>query len=290
MKKIHYIILTSIFLLNAQVASASLAISPGEANPTMHFVIEAGQSYMGEVIVFNKYDVTKTIVVSSVDSIRSPSGSLLPLANYDEKKGVGLWTSFNNTTKYEIPGSDNITIPFTLSIPSDTPIGTYGGALTVKEEIDKSSQNGDVSFSTRQAYLLTVNVPGETTTDIEISDLKYADIPGNNDLISFKIENNGNSTLLIRHVLSLSDYSGNEIDRFSSEEFYLYKNESFTKTSEIRNEQYIGKFVATLDVEISEYNFVTDEKVPYRNLQLSTTFTKIPWLHLGISLVGFLTI
>ncbi len=109
-----------------------------------------GGSIESRVLIRNTTDQNAVVDVYPVDSVkdfpRTYSGSDFILkARFDQMFSIGKWAHVKDE-KVSVNAYDNVIVPFTLTIPVDTPFGEYSGAIMV-DKLDSVANPTEIQGS-----------------------------------------------------------------------------------------------------------------------------------------------
>lgn len=137
----------------AAAPAASWALSPiGQ----YQYTLAPGATATGAIALVNGQSQTQTLSLYSADMLSIGDGGFAPAPQGAGMTGVGLWLSLGETT-VSVPAETTISVPFTVSVPTDAAPGEYDGAIVATAPGAPGS--GGMGVSTRTALTVAVAVP-----------------------------------------------------------------------------------------------------------------------------------
>lgn len=92
--------------------------------------IKPGESQTDYILINNLSDVEQKLEVSAHDETKTEEGHQTLKTLQDENVFIGKWTSVDKT-EVQIPPGEKERVNITVTIPPDTPLGTYEGGIAV---------------------------------------------------------------------------------------------------------------------------------------------------------------
>jgi len=262
-KTIKTILVTTILLtLGIQTTIASYSIIPNlEAQREFHEQLKPEETKTEEVKIKNNNKTPLKINLYSVDATHSNQGTFALKAKYQDQLHIGKWIKFENNP-YTIPPNTEITIPFTIQIPKNTPPGAYAGGIAA-EAITDNNTHTTVSISTRQIIKLFINIPGKITTKYTWENFKYIPPTKENKYpqFSFSIKNEGNSIIIIEPTITIKGFPFPKTNKITMPQITL-QPKSELKNIQARWNDYPswGIYNATATITISKLDIATNKK------------------------------
>lgn len=205
-------IYTIIPALPVNSQALTFGISPENPNiPYFELTLNPGESVSDTLIAKNFSGETLNLMVEPVDGKTATNGGI----SYDflNKGGPSQWISTTINSKYEIRPYRIQRIPFTISVPLNTPPGEYvAGFLaalvptepTHDPNINESGNNFSVNVVTQIAVHVIIHVPGNEICKVEIKKMD-ATVFGGQWRFSMILNNSGNIHLKGKSNITIVD-------------------------------------------------------------------------------------
>jgi hypothetical protein len=185
------------------------------------YIASPGETITDSIVVTNGSDFDGGAFVQPNDLLYNSGGNITYVQNDVTNTEVGSWISLVEQD-VEVPAGRGLRIPFSLTVPTDTPAGEYAGGITVVPSSDDSGSGG-VGVKVRSGITVYVTVPGDLRVDNNISEISVinpgvdnfvqelndrAFITPENMVVKLIAENNGNMFSQIEGVLRFTFESG----------------------------------------------------------------------------------
>lgn len=132
--------------------------APGDgdrSSGTFNLTVGAGSSVSDAVEVLNFTNEAATFDVYAGGVVATSGGGQAPAAREAEITGAATWVRVNQAT-VEVPPRSAATVPFTISVPEETPVGSHTVALLVEPQ--DSTDTGGVASRTRIGLWIKLEV------------------------------------------------------------------------------------------------------------------------------------
>jgi len=145
------------------VSGAPFGLRPGESGSVplpgghFHYALPAGSTVSDSIVIENLTSSPETLQVFGADLIPLRGGGFGVAQLGQKMLGVGAWLSVQPTAR--LSAFQQLSVPFTLSVPPDTPGGDYAGAIVAQNQ---PGTTPGVAIQTRVALQIQVQVPGTT--------------------------------------------------------------------------------------------------------------------------------
>lgn len=263
----------------AQVSKDSgsgLSISPTRSE----LRIEKGKS---DEVTLTIKNVTRGAIVAKpvVSDFESDNETGEPklLAEQKTRNSASIYSFVKGLSDVELNPGESKNVKYTISIPNDASAGAYYGALTfraVPANVAESEKIGnEVALTANVASLVLVEVPGETTEQIQISSIKALGENGKSGSFftvapktsAITIKNLGNSFAKPFGTITVSDMGGKQVYSYEINNTTPRSN-ILPKTSrvfkdEIKNVNKPGRYTITANVSFGTGGEVISQKVSY---------------------------
>jgi hypothetical protein len=215
------------------------------------YTVNAGDIKQDDAKVSNPTNLPINVEVLGRDGEITSDGAFTVISNSLENQKAGKWIQLDQT-KYNVPGSTAIKVPFKVVVPADTTPGEYYAGLSVIETGDANAQSsGNVTVKTRVAVKMFITVRGDlqantdvkslniidpSDSDFNIERAKYGAIGRENMFVRYEAENIGNLFLRLgtKYKVTLPDGSVSEGEsnqdiapNFGSRKFYIETKQAF---------------------------------------------------------------
>jgi len=189
------------FVLNFYNTSlAGYTVSPGKFQKyeSQNFLLKPTEKATGYITLYN-LDKENSISLSlyTADATKTQTGELTLKNKNEIQNGVSKWIS-PSLNNIDLNAGEYKEIPFDLTVPENTPPGTYIGGLSIETTNTRQPQNeksnGAISL-TRIITMIYIEVPGDKNSSYKLGNFNFKD-----NKFNYYIENNGNT------ILKLSGY------------------------------------------------------------------------------------
>jgi len=189
-------------IIHSWALSPAGSDDPNEAGnrPNLTYTADPGAELPDAVTLFNYGTAQLTFRVYGVDAFNTADGAIDVTPGTDDPTEAGSWVTMAQEFITVSPGQQ-VTIPFTLTVPENAAPGDYRGAILASNQ-SRSTGNEEqvVILDRRTGTQLFVRVNGPLSTELAIEDLSTDYEPALNPLagtatVSYTIVNRGNVTL-----------------------------------------------------------------------------------------------
>lgn len=207
----------------AEEGDISWAVQPSSAEgpdgrDTLTYSLAPGESVTDYVGVSNLGAEPLEMRVYAMDALMTADGAFtLPPAD-TESKDVGSWVGITGGGTYTIEPGTRQDIPFRLAIPPTASPGDHAGGIVASLSTLGSSGEGaqQVSVDRRVGVRIYVNVPGERTPELSVSDVsvKYVGLlnpVSGSTTVTYSVTNTGNVRLGGQAAVNLSGVVGGSV-------------------------------------------------------------------------------
>ena len=250
--------------------------------------LKPGQSKVVNVIVSNRLGKEKTFTIQTEDfkGSRDPSKPVVLLDGERGPYSLKDYLRFASTT-FTIGHAQRVTVPITVSIPSDAqPGGLYGSVIvgtvtTGKEQVPEGESSEGVNpIVTRIGSLFFIKVAGDIKEELNLKDFSLKDhawILGSGP-VTFQLlyENNGTIHENPHGFIHIKNIFGSEIAKFEVEPWFLLPDSLRVREITWGSPFLFGRYVATAEIYKGYDNLVDTPSV---------AFWVIPWKIVGIVFV-----
>ncbi len=216
-----FFVLTFFLFVVPVLAVSSQTISANPTNPSPSdprskswfiYSLPAGVTKKDTVTVENNSNQPITLKVYAADSLKTSQGGFA-LANEDAaKKGLGSWVKLS-VAEVTLGPNEERNIPFTISIPAQTPTGEYSGGIIFQETQPQKFTGGNgvgINVISRVGVRIYETVPGVNQLSLAVKDFRYS-VADNNLIFSFTVENKGTVFISPTGTLEVKDMIGQVI-------------------------------------------------------------------------------
>lgn len=164
-------------------------------NSIFLFSLAPGKAAENAVRIYNSTSEKKQIDVYAVDSQVSSGGAFACTQKADVQKAAGTWVKLNKQSVTLSP-SKTETIPFTVSVPKDTPAGEHNACIAIQEanQTPQSAGNG-IALSFRSAIRVAITVEGDVKKGLILTSLDTHLGKDDKRIVTVSLKNNGNVSL-----------------------------------------------------------------------------------------------
>jgi hypothetical protein len=211
----------------AQVAVVSAAVTERGAAP--------GETYNGSIRLENTTDEPQEAKVYQTDYVFFADGKTLYGEPGTTERSNARWISIS-PTYLTIPPGEEVTVSYTVAVPSASRAGTYWSMVMV-EGIRKGSAessvrepNAQVQFgirpTIRYGVQIATHVQGPAESRIEFTNTRVDQGEAGHAVLRFDIENAGERAHRVALSAELYDAQGNPVGEFSNQRGLLYPGTS----------------------------------------------------------------
>jgi len=252
---------------------SGLSISPTRTE----LKIERGKS---EEVKLNVRNVTKGAIVAKpfVADFESDNETGEPklLTNQTSHNSSSIFSFVKGLNDVPLEPGEDKNLTYTINIPSDAPAGAYYGAITYRAvpANQVGPENGQVALTANVASLVLVEVPGDITEKIQITNIKAlrngksgSVFSGAPDKAAITIKNLGNSFAKPFGTVSVTNMSGKQIHSYeinnSTPRSNILPKTSRTFTDEVKNIKKPGRYTITANISFGSGGEVLTQKVSF---------------------------
>lgn len=146
---------------------------PADGTPRQAFELELdpGSSHEDAVLVRNRGLEPITVDVWATDAVTTPAGDLGLLLAEQSPRFAGAWIT-PEVSRVTIGARDEVTVPFTLDVPSNEQPGDYVAGVIVSMPREETTASGDlVLVEARVASRVYLRVPGELAPSLSVGEV-----------------------------------------------------------------------------------------------------------------------
>lgn len=202
-----------IFILLLACGFVKPVFATGIAPTTINLESAPGMVLNQEITIINTQDTDQTYYLNSREFTAQDNESGSPkFLSAEDKTGLSQWLSFQNK-EIIVPARSYVEIPFSVTIPSGTPAGSYFAAITVGETPSEIVATNGATVQAETASLIFLTVTGETALAGALLDFQIEPDDNNQILGSyqFRIQNQGNVYFAPQATITLKDIFGRTI-------------------------------------------------------------------------------
>ena len=248
--------------------------------------IKPGQSKVVNIIVSNRLGKEKVFTIQTEDfkGSQDPSKAVVLLDGERGPYSLKDYLRFASTS-FVLGHAQRVTVPITVSLPSDAqPGGLYGsiivGTATTPEEqvLEGGSSEGVNPIVTRIGSLFFIKVAGDIKHELNLKDFSLKDhawLLGSGP-VNFQLlyENNGTIHENPSGVIRIRNIFGSEIAKVDVEPWFLLPDSLRLREVTWGSPFLFGRYIATAEMK-KGYEELVDSP--------SVTFWVIPWKIVGLA-------
>lgn len=171
-------------------------LQPGESTDDTLLLINQGKTDYDLVVYAQGYDVSDETYSAITDNFTST------LAD------VGNWVTFKSTT-YHLKAGDNVTVPYTVTVPAKATSGAHTGAIYAQIQPE---QKGGLQLKKSVGLVLYANVGGEAKTEGRVDTVSIPFYQYKLPLMtSARFLNTGTAYYVASESVVINDLFGNKI-------------------------------------------------------------------------------
>lgn len=146
------------------ISASALTISPTK----IEVAVDAGQTAIGEIEIFNEQSDTKTFYTTFENF--EPRGETGAPYFTDSKDGLATWIT--STQSFEIKPGEKIVVPYSIAVPEETPPGGYFAGIFFGTQPPASNGESEVSIGGKVGSLVLLRVNGDISEEGGLLDFK----------------------------------------------------------------------------------------------------------------------
>lgn len=254
-------------------SGSGLSISPTRTE----LKIERGKT---EEVKLNIRNVTKGAIVAKpfVSDFESDNETGEPklLTDQNNHNSSSIYPFVKGLTDVPLAPGEDKNVTYTISIPSDAPAGAYYGAITFRAVPANQAgpENGQVALTANVASLVLVEVPGDITEKIQITNIKALQNGKSGSVFSkaptqsaITIKNLGNSFAKPFGTVSVTNMSGKQVYSYeinnSTPRSNILPKTSRTFTDGVKNITKPGRYTITANISFGSGGEVLTQKTSF---------------------------
>lgn len=276
--------LASFFLLQS-ICFAGINFYPENASSRQFsFELNPGESASGNVIIHNIDHAATTLEIYGADGTQTNLGTLALTLQSSEQRHIGAWVKFDEST-ITLEADENITVPFTIEVPSTATPGTYSGGLAA--EVIKNNGNSSVSTSARNVIKLFVSVPGDKQHSFEWENFVYNPKSENGKPgFSLTYKNTGNTIVSVEQKIIFSGFPPlGEKSEIELNKAQLQPGSEVSINTPWKDTPFFGFYTATAEVTFYEYDIVNNLNINPQTFKKEIKINIIPALESALLLL-----
>lgn len=155
------------------------------------YTLNKGEVKTDSVMINNHADISKIIIVESLDAITTNDGSYSLVNSISENQDVGDWVQLEQI-EVTLPANSSAEVGFTVTVPNNASVGEHNGGITIYEK--PKTTTSDIKIVTRVAARMYITVPGKIERNIEFEEVGY-EIKDGQLIFNIKAKNDSNVKL-----------------------------------------------------------------------------------------------
>ena len=181
----------------------------GRGDGSLAWVLAPGETVEDSIVVSNNQATALQLRINPRDAVTTAQGHLDLALDDVPAEGIGAWITLETDT-LEIPAGEDVTVPFTLTVPEDATPGDYSGGIATSFDGEGST----VSVTYRLSSRVDVRVPGELSVSHEVSDVSvtmpsiWSPLSAGQATITYTLTNTGNARAYSNETIRVSGLFG----------------------------------------------------------------------------------
>ncbi|MCC6643575.1 DUF916 domain-containing protein [Candidatus Peregrinibacteria bacterium] len=291
-KTLSVIALLGIFVFNASAArlipkeiSEVFLTGSLEAESNFNLVLTPGSHHDDKITLVNNTEASIIYDIQAVDSERNNQNAVVFKSTNAENPNLGKWVQFKQES-FEVPAKGNLTIPFSIDVPSTAFPGTYYGGISIQKRVSSVVINASqsVKVNTRNVMKLTVSVPGDVKKDYQIGNFTFE-----KNQFHFDFQNQGNVLMTVTGDLAITGNGlGGSIKPIKMLPLRVLPGDSLQHHIDLANPPLLGSYKASFSGKVYYFDGVENKELEISNFNLETNFMIVNYQLLTI--VGLILI
>lgn len=213
--------------------------------------------------------------VYAVDSLQGGDGTIaFQLANRP-RNNIGQWTTFDQDM-VTVKAGTTAFVPYRITIPENSAPGTFQGGLIAEIATTGNGLDNQVRIVPRLIEPLIISIPGRKSLRYSLDDFWVQEHDGE-PCFHFFLSNRSNIILFGQARLSIEGTMLSEPYQMAANDLTILQDKTLEKNLHFSNPPLWGDYLATLEVEIYEFNAATGQMALLDTLTRQVQFTIIPW-------------
>jgi hypothetical protein len=230
----------------------------GPSRVWFNYNVKPGSTITDAATVTNYTDAPLDLVLYAADATNAAGGGAFSINPPNApKKSVGSWTTLSST-EFTMPPHTIGNIPFTFTVPADTPPGDYAGGIVLVPKNPSVEKRGDVNIGVYQAVgaRIYTRVAGPLHPRLDVTKLSVNPDVGVGGLfggpvdatVTYRLTNTGNQLLDPTAKLEVSPLIGGSKTLKTRRFPVLLPKQSVTVVEKVDGILPFGKLTAHLTV------------------------------------------
>lgn len=165
-----------------------------------------------KVVVTNRSDNARTIVVYPVDAIPTNTGSISCKQRVEKLEDAGGWIVLAKNELTLPPGASDI-IDMTITAPEKADVGEHNACIAIEAKDDEGEVSGNLRIRTRSAIRVALTIPGELRRNVAIDSFRVTQPSFQQQQYEIVLANTGNVSSDTKVEVLLRTVFGGEIYR-----------------------------------------------------------------------------
>lgn len=191
------------------------------------YTLDHGEQTRDAILVANRTDEEKTILLSSVDGVVTNTGAYTCRQESEPVIGMGGWLKLDKD-RVTLPAGGEEKVGFTVIVPENADAGEHNGCIAMQVDQAPAEATGGVRLHMRQAIRTVLTIPGELKRDLTISQFEIGKDNSGFPTYTMGVSNTGNVSADVDMKIRVNNSFGNEVF-VTGGEYPVIPNETLTQ-------------------------------------------------------------
>lgn len=223
--------ISSVFAQNSSGGIGGRTTTVDPENPRTQsifiYTMNHGDQTRDAILVANRTDEEKTILLSSVDGVVTNTGAYTCRQESEPITGMGAWLKLDKES-VTLPAGGEEKVGFTVTVPDNADVGEHNGCIAMQADQAPAEATGGVRLYMRQAIRTVATIPGELKRDLTISQFKVGKDETGFPEYLMSVENVGNVSADVDMRIHIKNSFNKEVFATGGE-YPVIPNETLTQ-------------------------------------------------------------
>ncbi len=210
------------------------------------YTMDHSEQARDAILVVNRTDGEKTILLSSVDGVVTNTGAYTCRQESEPVVGMGGWLELDKKS-VTLPAGGEEEVGFTVTVPENADVGEHNGCIAMQVDQSPTEATGGVRLHMRQAIRTVLTIPGDLRRELTVSQFEVGRDQAGFPEYLMSVKNDGNVSADVDMRVHVKNIFGKEVF-VTGGEYPVIPNETLTQNF---NSDYRPMFGGWLTAESS---------------------------------------